>query len=171
MNTKITMDPYDTHVVPIRHDRNTIPTDHVNVEFITIECVECLETRQLDGKNKITTLLCGHHFCTACILKRIARQLSCCPVDTCRSCVFETPGTTPVSSSGELSHDLQLHVPGQYTDHILNETHPEFIGGALEMSGGPGYRQDLEEIRVDAKRKRRQRERSAKRARTRIAKT
>lgn len=162
MNTKITMDPYDTHVVPIRHDRNTIPTDHVNVEFITIECVECLETRQLDGKNKITTLLCGHHFCTACILKRIARQLSCCPVDTCRSCVFETPGTTPVSSSDE------LHViPSQNTEQT---THPEFIGGALPAQYTV-VSTDLEEIRVDAKRKRRQRERSAKRARTRIAKT
>ena len=51
-----------------------------------VECSICLETHDIDGK--VTTILCGHKFCSSCILTHIyARGTeTCCPM--CRSSLF-----------------------------------------------------------------------------------
>ena len=66
-----------------------------------IECSICLDTYKLDGKDKVTTLLCGHKFCTKCIFRYIVGRLCdnsvsehtstppSCPM--CRSNVFKPP--------------------------------------------------------------------------------
>ena len=58
---------------------------------ITIDCAICLDTFNLDGKDKVTTLLCGHSFCTSCMLN----HMNCyhlngpsCPM--CRSSIFDS---------------------------------------------------------------------------------
>ena len=62
-----------------------------NHSTITIDCAICLDTFNLDGKDKVTTLLCGHSFCTSCMLN----HMSCyhlngpsCPM--CRSSIFDS---------------------------------------------------------------------------------
>jgi len=53
----------------------------------TIDCAICIDTYNLDGKDKVTTLMCGHHFCTSCIFRHIQSSRGpTCPM--CRRCVF-----------------------------------------------------------------------------------
>lgn len=67
----------------------------------TVDCAVCLESYKLDGKDKVTTLMCGHHFCSGCIFRHIAGRLQndgrppavACPM--CRANVFEPPLQTP----------------------------------------------------------------------------
>jgi len=56
---------------------------------ISIDCAICIDTYKLDGKDKVTTLLCGHHFCTQCIFKHIQTRgmEASCPM--CRSSMYE----------------------------------------------------------------------------------
>ena len=61
-----------------------------------VECAVCLDTYKLDGKDQVTTLMCGHHFCSKCIFREMAGRLAsrsvlnvCCPL--CRANVFENP--------------------------------------------------------------------------------
>jgi len=68
-------------------DRSTLATK--------VECAVCLET--YDGSNdKVTTLMCGHKFCSKCIFQHIYRlgENAACPL--CRRNVFQldTPPTT-----------------------------------------------------------------------------
>ena len=65
----------------------------------SVECAICIETYQLGGSDKITTLLCGHHFCTDCIFKHIktrGRDNVCCPM--CRSNIFDSAKLTDAES-------------------------------------------------------------------------
>ena len=74
----------------------------------SFECSICLETvpllpTQLMGsegrdKIKVTTLMCGHHFCSQCIFKHIDCRMhtggnASCPM--CRANVFEPPMIVP----------------------------------------------------------------------------
>lgn len=54
-----------------------------------VECSICMETHNVDSK--VTTLLCGHKFCTQCIFSHIERQLEYTSCPLCRACVFEVP--------------------------------------------------------------------------------
>jgi hypothetical protein len=57
-------------------------------------CAVCLDTYKLDGKDKVTTLMCGHQFCSPCIFRHISGQIEmnsriCAPCPMCRANVFE----------------------------------------------------------------------------------
>ena len=54
-----------------------------------IECSICMETHNVDSK--VTTLLCGHKFCSQCIFSHIERQLERTSCPLCRGCVFKVP--------------------------------------------------------------------------------
>ena len=74
-----------------------------------VECAVCLET--YDGNDKVTTLMCGHKFCSKCIFQHIQRLEgnTCCPL--CRRNVFhlDTPLSVTVASNnisdGDDAHD------------------------------------------------------------------
>jgi len=57
-----------------------------------VECSICMETHNVDSK--VTTLLCGHKFCTQCIFSHIERRLEHTSCPLCRACVFEVPTPT-----------------------------------------------------------------------------
>lgn len=70
---------------------------HQDRDIQKIDCSICLNTYKLNGKDKLTTLLCGHHFCSPCIMKHIEyatdsnrynRQPSC---PMCRGNIFHNP--------------------------------------------------------------------------------
>jgi|UniRef100_A0A6C0JB14 hypothetical protein len=105
-----------------------------------IECGKCHDTFQLDGHNKLTTLLCGHHFCSECIFEHIGNDTyPRCPADGCGCCVF----------SSAFDQEASLH----------SETEAD---GEIAVSNT--------ELRINAKRMRRRRERLAKRDRMRQSK-
>ena len=63
-----------------------------------VSCAVCLETYNLDGKDKVTTLMCGHQFCSPCIFRHMLGQIEmnsrrrisvCAPCPMCRANVFE----------------------------------------------------------------------------------
>lgn len=59
-----------------------------------VSCAVCLDTYKLDGKDKVTTLMCGHQFCSPCIFRHMLGALSgrsrvCAPCPMCRANVFE----------------------------------------------------------------------------------
>lgn len=70
-----------------------------------VECAVCLET--YDGHGKVTTLMCGHKFCSKCIFQHVnrLRENAACPL--CRSNVFDldTPPTTSLTSVSRISED------------------------------------------------------------------
>ena len=78
--------------------------DRVKLEA-KVECAVCLET--YDGGDKVTTLMCGHKFCSKCILNHMHRlgEDAACPL--CRRNVFDldTPPTTS-STRGTLSEHV-----------------------------------------------------------------
>ncbi len=54
---------------------------------LAIECAICIDTHKLDGKDHVTTLMCGHSFCSSCIFRHIGTSnRPTCPM--CRQCVF-----------------------------------------------------------------------------------
>lgn len=63
-----------------------------------VECSICLET--YDGNDKVSTLMCGHKFCSTCIFQHIERLggHACCPL--CRRNVFHFDTCNEPSSSG-----------------------------------------------------------------------
>jgi hypothetical protein len=63
-----------------------------------VSCAVCLDTYKLDGKDKVTTLMCGHQFCSPCIFRHMLGQIEmnsrrrisvCAPCPMCRANVFE----------------------------------------------------------------------------------
>ncbi len=53
---------------------------------LAIECAICIDTHKLDGKDHVTTLMCGHSFCSSCIFRHIGTSnRPTCPM--CRQCV------------------------------------------------------------------------------------
>jgi len=88
------------------------------------ECSICLETvpllpTQLMGsegrdKRKVTTLMCGHHFCSQCIFKHIACRIhtdgnTSCPM--CRANVFKPPMFVPgLRSQVEVEQDHEVTI-------------------------------------------------------------
>jgi hypothetical protein len=70
-----------------------------------VECAVCLET--YDGGDKVTTLMCGHKFCSKCILNHMHRlgEYAACPL--CRRNVFDldTPSTSSLTSVSRISED------------------------------------------------------------------
>lgn len=67
-----------------------------------VDCAVCLDTYKLDGKDKVTTLMCGHHFCSRCIFRHIEshRERSSCPL--CRANVFQVPERVETENNEEL---------------------------------------------------------------------
>ena len=54
---------------------------------LAIECAICIDKHKLDGKDQVTTLMCGHSFCSSCIFRHIeTSNRPTCPM--CRQCVF-----------------------------------------------------------------------------------
>ena len=54
---------------------------------LAIECAICIDEHKLDGKDPVTTLMCGHSFCSSCIFRHIGTSnRPTCPM--CRQCVF-----------------------------------------------------------------------------------
>jgi hypothetical protein len=51
-----------------------------------VECSICMETSDFGGK--VTTLMCGHKFCTPCVLQHIQYSGSQCSCPLCRGSVF-----------------------------------------------------------------------------------
>jgi len=93
MSSKLIHDPrfYETlHKVWSKRREYDI-TKIVEETQNTIDCAICLDTFKHNGKDKITTLLCGHTFCTPCMLKHIVQrgEQVACPM--CRSCIFRPP--------------------------------------------------------------------------------
>ena len=70
-------------------------------ESLKVECSVCWDKYDIDGK--VTTLLCGHRFCTRCVMNHLSTQQfnSCCPL--CRSSVFVTPEPV-ILDTGNISH-------------------------------------------------------------------
>ena len=59
---------------------------------LAIECAICIDTHKLDGKDPVTTLMCGHSFCSSCIFRHIGTSnRPTCPM--CRQCVFTDHAT------------------------------------------------------------------------------
>ena len=58
-----------------------------------VDCPICLET--YDGADKVSTLMCGHKYCSKCLFEHIHRlhESACCPL--CRRNVFMTAPHTP----------------------------------------------------------------------------
>ena len=59
-----------------------------------VSCAVCLDTYKLDGKDKVTTLMCGHQFCSPCIFRHMLGQIEmnsrvCAPCPMCRANVFD----------------------------------------------------------------------------------
>jgi len=75
-----------------------------------VECAICLET--YDGNDKVTTLMCGHKFCSKCIFQHVHRlgENATCPL--CRRNVFhlDTPPTTWSTSVPTISEDVLTSV-------------------------------------------------------------
>jgi hypothetical protein len=80
-----------------------------------VECSICLETHAIDGK--VTTLLCGHKFCSTCILTHIyARGTeTCCPM--CRSSLFYN---NEVRTTWD-DEEPHVHVSTPLTDEEVTE--------------------------------------------------
>ena len=54
---------------------------------LAIQCAICIDEHKLDGKDHVTTLMCGHSFCSSCIFRHIGtNNRPTCPM--CRQCVF-----------------------------------------------------------------------------------
>jgi len=67
------------------------------VKLVTkVECAVCLET--YDGNDRVTSLMCGHKFCSKCVFQHIHRlgERAGCPL--CRRNIFYL-GTPPTISS------------------------------------------------------------------------
>ena len=93
MSSKLIHDPrfYQTlHKIWSKRQEYDI-TKIVEESQNTIDCAICMETFKHDGKDKITTLLCGHTFCTPCMFKHIEQRgfEAACPM--CRSCLYTPP--------------------------------------------------------------------------------
>lgn len=58
-----------------------------------IECSICLDTYDIGGK--VTTLLCGHTFCTNCVMGHISHHFECTSCPLCRANIFEAPTPPP----------------------------------------------------------------------------
>lgn len=75
-----------------------------------VECAVCLET--YDGDDKVTTLMCGHKFCSNCIFQHVHHlgEDAACPL--CRRNVFDldTPPTTSSTSVPTISEDVLTSV-------------------------------------------------------------
>lgn len=71
-----------------------------------VECAVCLET--YDGGDKVTTLMCGHKFCSKCIFQHMHRlgEDAACPL--CRRNVFQldTPSSTSSMGLATMSEDV-----------------------------------------------------------------
>jgi len=72
--------------------------ENVPSSCIDIECAICIDTYKLDGKDKVTTLLCGHHFCTKCIFKHIQTRGMGASCPMCRSSMYEEQYHMPSSN-------------------------------------------------------------------------
>lgn len=72
------------------------------------DCPICFESYTSDDKT--TTLMCGHKFCTRCIMTNIHRCGATCPL--CRRNVFhlDTPPTTWSTSVPTISEDVLTSV-------------------------------------------------------------
>ena len=63
-----------------------------------VECSVCLET--YDGNDKVTTLMCGHKFCSNCIFQHIHRHRDDAKCPLCRRYVFQMDTHVVPSWSG-----------------------------------------------------------------------
>ena len=64
-----------------------IRVQHSRERCLAIECAICIDKHKLDGKDQVTTLMCGHSFCSSCIFRHIGTSNQpTCPM--CRQCVF-----------------------------------------------------------------------------------
>jgi len=60
---------------------------NIRSQCLAIECAICIDKHKLDGKDQVTTLMCGHSFCSSCIFRHIGTSnRPTCPM--CRQCVF-----------------------------------------------------------------------------------
>lgn len=73
-------------------------------ESLKVECSVCMDTYDIDGK--VTTLLCGHKFCTRCVMNHLEAQqyYASCPL--CRASVFVTPEPV-ILDTGNISHQQE----------------------------------------------------------------
>jgi len=58
-----------------------------------VECSVCLET--YDGSDKVTTLMCGHKFCSKCIFQHIHRHRDDARCPLCRRDIFQMDTHAP----------------------------------------------------------------------------
>lgn len=80
-----------------------------------VDCSICIETHDIDGK--VTTLLCGHKFCSPCILTHIYTMgtETCCPM--CRSSLFYN---NEVRTTWD-AEEPHVHVPIPLTNEEVTE--------------------------------------------------
>lgn len=60
-----------------------------DAESSKIECAICMKSYSLNSDDKVTTLLCGHQFCSSCIFQHIYTRgfTSACPM--CRRMILQ----------------------------------------------------------------------------------
>jgi|UniRef100_A0A6C0JBW7 hypothetical protein len=74
----------------------------------SIECPVCIDSYKLDGKDKVTTLLCGHRFCTVCVLKHLytrGKEASC---PMCRSPIIQSQSSSREDISRKRQYERWL---------------------------------------------------------------
>lgn len=77
----------NTFYVNLGKTWNRIRAQHSMERCLTIECAICIDKHKLNGKDQVTTLMCGHSFCSSCIFRHIGTSnRPTCPM--CRQCVF-----------------------------------------------------------------------------------
>ena len=79
-----------------KHNREIWKSRGGDKKAEVIECPVCYDTFNLDGKDKVTTLMCGHSFCSKCIFRHMRTQHTasvCCPM--CRTNVYNTEEARP----------------------------------------------------------------------------
>ena len=66
--------------------RKEIKETNIRDRAVKVECSICMETSDFGGK--VTTLMCGHRFCTQCMLQHIQYGGAQCSCPLCRGNVF-----------------------------------------------------------------------------------
>lgn len=83
---------------------------------LAIECAICIDEHKLDGKDQVTTLMCGHSFCSSCIFRHIgSNNRPTCPM--CRQCVF----TNHAAQKRERETQLQEIVAEQHRNDLRTQ--------------------------------------------------
>lgn len=88
-------------------------------EHANVECAICMEKYKVT--DKVTTLMCGHKFCSSCILQHILAHGSNTQCPLCRASVFALDDAPPITvdqhtNSLPVSHTMSRSVTDEMVD-------------------------------------------------------